>query len=82
MATLRQIITEAVGEDNATEKYFSELSYSEETLAGEARLIGTVPDGINRAKVYAPSCGGWHVSTQVYEYWTECVPEGLIEDGE
>lgn len=77
MATLRQIIIEAVGEEFATEKYFSELGYSEETLAGEARFIGTVPDGINRAKVYVPACGGWHISSQVYEYWTEDEPTSI-----
>ena len=82
MATLRQIITEAVGEDIATEKYFDDLGYDQETLDDEARFIGTVPDGINRAKVYVPSCGGWHVSTQVYNYWVEDEPEGLFEDGE
>ena len=82
MGTLKQIITESVGDEFATEKYFAELGYSEETLEAEARLIGTVPDGINRAKVYVPACGGWHVSTQVYEYWVESVPDGLIEDGE
>ena len=77
MATLRQVITEAVGDDNATEKYFAELGYDDDTLDDEARLIGTVPDGINRAKVYVPSCGGWHVSTQVYEYWTEEEPTSI-----
>ncbi len=71
MKTLKEIITESVGEDIATKEYLAELGYSEETLDAEAPFVGTVPDGINRARVHAPSCGGWHISTQVYEYWTE-----------
>ena len=76
MATLREIITEAVGEDLVSNSYFSELGYRPDDLDAEAQFIGTCWDGNNRAPVYQPAiCGGYHISGQILEQWQEEEPE-------
>lgn len=75
MTTLREIIIEHVGADKVGEIIFASTGYCDITLESEAPLVGTCEDGDNRANVYAPVCGGYHVSSQSGGGWSVDEPE-------
>ena len=73
---LVDIIIKNFGDGVATEGYVRSLGYDVCTLNEEATRIGTVADGINRADVYSLAFGGWHISTQTAEFYTDDNPAG------
>lgn len=73
---LIDVIVKNVGDDVSTEQFVKNLGYDACTLNEDAIRIGTVADGINRADVYSLAFGGWHISTQTAEFYTDDDPAG------
>jgi len=62
--TLRQIITENVGADIATDQYFTDLGYNSESLDCVPTLAGHCWDGSSDpATVWEIGAGEYHVSS-------------------
>jgi len=77
---LIELIKANVGDDLVDDEYLNELGYDDETLNDPVEFYGTIWDGLNRAKVYKVSCGGYHISTCGPEYYTDDDPANNPEN--
>ena len=83
--TLRQIITENVGADIATDRYFADLGYNSESLDCVPTLAGRCWDGSSDpADVWEIGAGEYHVSSSTSEQYCDslCDLSGFKPVGE
>lgn len=78
--TLVELIKENTGNTlEGAAEHAAELGYVEDYAQSQSvKEIGTCPDGINKARVYELDCtGGYHISSQSAEEYSEELPEGF-----